>query len=377
MTALATAPVKAPIPNTTRRDLPSLTGMRWAAALLVFGTHVRIFGYFGGEAAKTVQTALSPGSTGVSFFFILSGFVLAWTARQRDTAPAFWRRRLARIYPLHLATIAVALVLAWTILPAARPSFLTFLANLFLVQSWSADHAVYQSLNTVSWSLACEAFFYALFPALLWGLRKFAVRGTAVIAALCIAVVIALPILFGESSVSAPLDFLPLARLPEFLLGMALGRLLAMRPDRGPGALPALAVLVAGYFLTDNVPHQYRYAACTVVGFAMLIYAGASADLRERLSLWRHPAMVRLGEISYAFYMVHLLVMRCAECVVGPQPQLDPVPATVLSITAFGLALAAAWAFHTFVEIPGQQIVLGRRKLRWPRQAVARRELAR
>jgi peptidoglycan/LPS O-acetylase OafA/YrhL len=342
--------------------------MRWAAALLVFGTHVRILGYFGGDAAKTVQTTLGPGTTGVSFFFILSGFVLAWTARPNDPAPSFWRRRIARIYPLHLATIAVILLLAWTVLPSARPNPFTFFANLFLVQSWSGDQNIYQSMNTVSWSLACEAFFYALFPLLWWGLRRLQVRGTVAATILCVLVVIALPVLFGEQSFGAPLDFLPLARLPEFILGMALGRLMQLRPGRGPGALPALGVLATGYFLTNSVPHQYRYAACTVVGFALLIYAGAASDLRERPSLWRLPLMVRLGEISYAFYMVHLLVMRAAESIVGSHPRLDTGPALTLSLTAFTVALAAAWLFHNVVELPGQQLILGRRRLPWARR---------
>lgn len=90
MTNLVLEPPRQEPATHLRRDLPSLTGMRWAAALLVFGTHVRIFGYFGGDAAHSVQTLLGPGSAGVSFFFILSGFVLTWTARPHDKATSFW-----------------------------------------------------------------------------------------------------------------------------------------------------------------------------------------------------------------------------------------------------------------------------------------------
>jgi peptidoglycan/LPS O-acetylase OafA/YrhL len=43
-------------------------------------------------------------ATGVSFFFVLSGFVLTWSARPDDIATGFWRRRIARIYPVHLVT---------------------------------------------------------------------------------------------------------------------------------------------------------------------------------------------------------------------------------------------------------------------------------
>lgn len=358
--AVETEPVPATPGPARPRDLPSLTGMRWAAALLVFGTHVRIVQYFGGGAAHTVQTALSPGSTGVSFFFVLSGFVLAWTARPQDRARSFWRRRFARVYPLHLATALGVLILAWTILPSARPSPSTLVANLLLVQSWSSDHVVSQSINTVSWSLACEAFFYLLFPLLYGLLRRCGARGSALLAAGCVLTVIALPIVFGEAIRGVPLDLLPLARLPEFVLGMALGRLVQLRPVPRLRMIPAGAVLVAGYFGTDNVPHPYRYAACTIVGFALLIVAGAGADLAGRRSIWRHPLMVRLGEVSFAFYMVHLVVMRVGATILGSHPRLDVWPATGVSVTMFVAALTLAWLCHTLIERPAQEILLGR-----------------
>ncbi|MFJ9753035.1 acyltransferase family protein [Streptomyces chartreusis] len=95
--------------------------MRWAAAFVVFVYHVRNFGYFGGESARIVDWAFGAGATGVSFFFILSGFVLAWSARPGERFWVFWRRRIARIYPVHLITAAIALALALTWVPRMRP----------------------------------------------------------------------------------------------------------------------------------------------------------------------------------------------------------------------------------------------------------------
>src|SRR6478672_5649678 len=50
--------------------LPSLTGLRWLAALLVFGLHIDLAGYFGGRSAPVVSRVFASGDTGVSFFFI-------------------------------------------------------------------------------------------------------------------------------------------------------------------------------------------------------------------------------------------------------------------------------------------------------------------
>jgi peptidoglycan/LPS O-acetylase OafA/YrhL len=119
--------------------------------------------------------AFTAGTTGVSFFFVLSGFVLAWSARPSDTATGFWRRRIARVYPVHLATALTALLLGATALPDMWPtSGGQLAANLALIHSWWP--AWWQTLHPVSWSLACEAFFYAIFPALNWYLRRASTR---------------------------------------------------------------------------------------------------------------------------------------------------------------------------------------------------------
>jgi peptidoglycan/LPS O-acetylase OafA/YrhL len=76
--------------------------------------------------------------------------------------------------------------------------------------------------------------------------------------------------------------------------------------------------------------------------------------------------MVRLGEISYAFYMIHLLVMRAGSKLIGAHPLLDVGAGTTLSLTTLAVAVAAAWLLHTAVELPGQQLLLGRRRLRLP-----------
>jgi peptidoglycan/LPS O-acetylase OafA/YrhL len=76
--------------------------------------------------------------------------------------------------------------------------------------------------------------------------------------------------------------------------------------------------------------------------------------------------MVRLGEISYAFYMVHLIVMRVAEVWVGDVPKFSMGPAILLSAATFAVALALAWLAHTAIEVPGQQLMLGKRSPRVP-----------
>ena len=83
----------APARKLTSR-LPSLTGMRFFAALMVFAFHAIVLNPFTSEGAQTVTNTVFGGGgfTGVTFFFILSGFVLTCAVRPRDSAPRFWRR---------------------------------------------------------------------------------------------------------------------------------------------------------------------------------------------------------------------------------------------------------------------------------------------
>ncbi|MCW7945106.1 macrolide O-acyltransferase [Streptomyces hygroscopicus] len=342
-------------------QLPSLTGMRWMAAFLVFVYHVRNFGYFGGEGGRLVDWAFGAGSAGVSFFFILSGFVLAWTAREGDSARVFWLRRLARVYPVHLVTALLALTLSLTLVPALSPSGTSeTLANLLLVSSWKRDW--WQALNPVSWSLTCEAFFYATFPALYAALRRIGPRSLTAVAVVSGALVIVLPWANIHYAPDWILASFPAARLPEFVLGAALGRLVRLGAWRGPGLDVSLALTVVGYFLTRQLPGAYGPAACTIVGLGLLIPAAAVADLRGLPSFWRRRRLVVLGEWSFAFYMIHILVMRVAERLFVSRPHLPALQALPSAAAVFLVSLGLAWALYTAVEQPARRVLLGSRR---------------
>jgi peptidoglycan/LPS O-acetylase OafA/YrhL len=359
------ATAEPPPPSSTKNrpsTLPSLTGLRWSAALLVFLYHVSVVQYFGGKSASLVNWAFDAGNTGVSFFFVLSGFVLAWSTPQTSRATQFWRKRFARIYPLHLTTALLALLLAFTLAPGTKPDFAQLATNLSLTQSWIPNVSFYQSMNPVSWSLACEAFFYFLFPFLIGPLRRLESRGNAIIITACIAFEFLIPMLTNHlHPVGGPgflLYFFPLVRLPEFLLGMALAQVVAADRWRGPGVAMSLAITMFGYFLTARVHLDYRYEACTAIGIMCLIAAVAIADVRGEPSPWRTPRAVKLGELSFAFYMIHLLVMRTGEYVFRPHPQEGWLFGSAATIASFTISLTAAWILHNHIEKPTRKLLL-------------------
>ncbi|WP_327691975.1 MULTISPECIES: acyltransferase [unclassified Streptomyces] len=356
----ATATTESPSPAAAP-SLPSLTGLRWVAALLVFGLHVNNFRYFDGTAGRTVNWAFGAGATGVSFFFVLSGFVLTWSARPGDRAPAFWRRRIARILPVHLVTAAIALLMAYTLAHQTKPTLRQGLANVLLVHSWWRPW--WQTLDPVSWSLACEAFFYAAFPLLALLLRRIGGRGAAALAGASVLGVLALAWVDTHHLLGQPIDSLPAARLPEFVLGAAVARLVLLDRWRGPGLEASLALAIIGYFLVPQVTAGYPATTCTVIGFALLIPAAAVADLRGLPSLWRHRRLVRLGELSFAFYMVHLLVLRAGTNVLGVKPRYGVTEGLAVTAVAFTVSLGLSWILYEAVERPARRLLLrGRRR---------------
>lgn len=368
-TASGTSWAPAPTATTAERaptsplpSLPSLTGLRWVAAVLVFGLHVSNFRYFGGAGGRIVDWGFGAGANGVSFFFVLSGFVLMWSARPRDRALAFWRRRFARVYPLHLVTAAIALLMGFTLSHQMKPTVHEALANVLLTHSWWRPW--WQTLDPVSWSLACEAFFYAVFPLLALGLRRLDARGLTAVAGLSVLAVMTLAWSDAHHWLSQPVYSFPAARLPEFVLGAAVARLVYLGRWHGPGLEASLALTLIGYFLVPQVTPGYSATTCTIIGFALLIPAAAVADLRGLPSLWRHKRLVRLGELSFAFYMIHLLVLRAGVTLLGKSPRFGVPAALTVTAVAFTVALALAWVLYEGVERPARQLLLRRRSVR-------------
>lgn len=342
-------------------QLPSLTAMRWAAAFVVFAYHVSLAAYFGGQGDKIMRWAFGAGAAGVSFFFILSGFVLSWSVRENDRAWRFWRRRAARVYPVHLVTAALALLLAFTLAPGMRPHGAPeAIANVALVSAWKPEW--WQTLNPVSWSLTCEAFFYAVFPALYALLRRLGPRALTAVTATAVVAVIAWPWANLHYPLGWWLPHLPLTRLPEFVLGAAAARLVKLGAWRGPGLEASLALTLTGYFLIGQLPGPYGIAACTVIGLTCLISAAARADLEAVPSLWRRRWLLRLGEWSYAFYMIHILVMRTGEQLFGARPHLSLGAGLAATSAALLISLTLSWALYQWVEQPGRRLLLRPRR---------------
>jgi peptidoglycan/LPS O-acetylase OafA/YrhL len=334
--------------------LPSLTGLRFVAAAAVFGCHAML-SLPDSTARNGLSHVFAQGFVGVSFFFVLSGFILAWTHRPDDTAARFYRRRAARVLPAYWVALSFAVTVdaafgwgqtIWEILPSVPA-----------LQALFPDERVIFAGNTVGWSLSAEVFFYAMFPLLLIVMRsRPARRALLAVALLAIGVMpTVLPGSDGSTHGYWVIYVLPLQRLAEFILGIGLAQ--AMRAGRRmPIRLPAaLALAAVAYLAVDVAPVSFSYVAVTVVPLLILIGAAAQSDLDRAPSLLRHPVLIRLGEWSYSFYLVHLVVLRLVLELArraGLPVTDDLAVAAVVVAACLPLSIAAAAALHRAVERP-------------------------
>ncbi|WP_280863912.1 acyltransferase family protein [Falsiroseomonas frigidaquae] len=318
-----------PHPNNKRpaEPLPALTSLRFLAALAVVLFHVPYV-----LPASVGLVPLGQGALGVSFFFVLSGFILRHAHAPEDFRPLpFYRRRAARVLPLHYATL---LVWIWLFFASWGNSLVekinSGVANFLAIHALFSGHLFTLGYNAVSWSISVEIIFYALFPLLLAGRR-----------ALHLFIACALVVVLMPPGVAVALDqaftsffhFHPAARLLEFSAGMALHALWRhLRPTEGVatvvqlGAILLLLVLVPA---SAGLPAHLRNLVL-LAPFGLLILGFAwHGPLTRLLS---RPLSVLLGEASFALYMTHHMLFRL----------LDPWLAGLGAAVALPVAVAAA-----------------------------------
>ncbi|WP_255771713.1 acyltransferase family protein [Pseudarthrobacter sulfonivorans] len=323
-------------PTLLPRDLPTLTSLRAFAALLVFIYHLEAAGVINFPPARL-------GYTGVAFFFVLSGFVLAWGYRPDFSTSRFYLRRVARVYPSHIAMWLVVLLLPN---PNGSHGPLAAILNLLLLQAWppSLDYAF--SLNGVAWSLSCEIGFYAAFPLIVRFLGRLNVRAMWIVAFGAFAISSVFVIASSGESASAAVAALhyvnPIIRLPEFMLGVVAA--LAIRSGWRPRWVTGLGVIFlasGGFLFAHDYPSVNVWAT---LFYLVLIIGFVLTDIHRPMPFMQLRALIYAGKVSFCFYLAHQIVILQIEALkLG-------AGATVLA--SLGASCLLASVLHHVVEIP-------------------------
>jgi peptidoglycan/LPS O-acetylase OafA/YrhL len=300
------------------RRLDSLTAVRFFAAIYVVLFH------FSGRVIP-FWNHIGSGYLGVDLFFVLSGFILMYNYADKATSQITFYRlflsaRIARIYPAFILAfiLAAPAVISFALsrhspAEAWAKTAVAGVATLSLVHAWFPRLASFW--NFPSWSVSGEMFFYLCFPLLAVWLKRFDERRSLLLALAC---VLPAPGLLafaiakaGLPSLNVPqstLEFIPILRLSQFVMGMAVGRIFLLRQHRPRlgliwGILATLLAACTAVFMRA-IPHFPGIFLSTPV-FALLIYALARC---ERPSIKVEPyalgGLVLLGDASYSIYIL-------------------------------------------------------------------------
>lgn len=283
--------------------LDSLTGIRFFAAL-----HV-VFYHFAPKTAgfesfpEPLQRFILAGPSSVGLFFVLSGFIMSYNYAGRPVKKAqFWSARFARIYPLYLLGFVLFSPFAWLKYRSSPPHLIVAAAlALLLLQAWTT---MATNWNAPGWSLSAEAMFYLLFPLAIPPIARLSRRAILWCAVILAAGCLVAPIAYTAGYI--PYDvwhgwlmYNPLLWLPAFLIGILAERS-GIRIGNRAGWAAALFIVVL-CAICPRPDQELLSHGALYLPFAILICSlGASNGILSA------PALVLLGEASYALYILHM-----------------------------------------------------------------------
>lgn len=325
-----------------------LTSLRFLFALMVFAAHCYVidpcFSHF----------LYKEGFVGVNFFFILSGFIIAYNYQRRfqqETVSRreFWVARFARIYPLHIATLFLSLLTGGYLLAMNWDTVLKFLLQLFLLHPFVPQMDYFFSFNSPSWSLGCEQLFYFLFPFLV--LRLSSSRRLFWLLLVAGIFLIGGMTLTPEENIRAYWYVNPLTCLPDFLVGMLLFNLYDQKARNWSRQkatwieIGAVALFIVSYYAASAglLPKVYRYSVYYWLPVSCIIYVFAvnRGAISRFLS---NKYLVIGGDISYAMYLLHLFLIDFYKKSGLSYPPLVVIP--VLLLLTIGFSLLSFYYFE-------------------------------
>jgi peptidoglycan/LPS O-acetylase OafA/YrhL len=362
------------------RKMDALTSLRFFAAIGIVIEHTKDAFH----STAWINSAI-PFDYGVSFFFVLSGFILSYNYREFGNVMVsrqFYVARLARIWPLHVVAFLINMALIPTSIRFVGGDTTHWiritLANLLLVQAWLPKVGYFFSLNAVSWSVSTEMFFYLMFPLLRnnWS-KTWHWKTLLVLFISCSILTIATARNLPPIDLHAPMRISsagiayisPFTRITEFLLGMIFGGIFIRYQNAVSGNVWVWTVIelasimlipffqvytsefpsvIAGHDLSASAWGGFAVHSGGAPAFAVITLVMAFGRGLISRALCLRP-LVLLGEVSFALYLVH-------QSLIGyfylNRPRFEGIPDSVLCGGYWVFTIAASFALWVFVEKP-------------------------
>ena len=297
--------------------IKSLSSLRFTFILFIFLHHC--CGYAGG------------GSMGVAFFFVLGGFCMALGYKEKVLRDNFkygqyLTRRLIKFYPLHwLCLFAVIILASITSIPVTGGGrFPSFLLNLSLLHSWVPIKEVYFSYNSVSWYLANTIFFAVMFPFIFKWILRATNNGRICFATILAIAYIATVLLIPSEEWHAILYISPYIRLTDFVFGIYLALAYNLIKETQwsqktfkNGTINMLLIVLSIALLVVESVILGNYQLVAPFYWPLLAIVILTATLSNQsgglFAVLENKWLVRLGDSSFTFFMIHTIVLKFAK----------------------------------------------------------------
>jgi len=372
---------------TRRGEVRALTGLRLFAAAWVVLFH---FEFTPGDVfvrgASYARPIVGVGSLGVDLFYVLSGFVIAFTYLDRMGprlgGRASWRfiwARVSRVWPVF--AVVTNLFGLWLLAKLTfgdgdiafqkiQPelSFSSWLRQMFMVQMWTQPYFDGSSWVGPAWSISAEWVAYTLFPLTALVYYRLGRLPGPLLAALAVLAVTPVAVISGVTGN----PYFPYSWLVRIGVGFTSGVLVYLavrhvpltdRVRRGAAWLTVLvlAAILAGLFVGDSMIGMYEgdgeHGGMVMVLFPVLVGALALSVGRGPARVLSYDWAVHGGRISYSLYLVHIPVFEVIWTlmiryrVIGP----DSPGGVALAFAGLVAAFVAAHLLWRFVEEPARQ----------------------
>lgn len=286
--------------------MPQLTFTRFIAAILIVLFH------FGRNTAPFNNPTISPliglAPAGVSYFFLLSGFILSsvyYKNTEDLNRKQYYLKRFVRIYPVYL--LALLILISFLFLTNQFIDFKAVFLQIFLLQAWFPNFI--QTLNIPSWSLSVEIFFYLLFPFLIANLKQIRKKWLLILISLSFWFLSLVIYYYGLNSGLAInfFNYNPLLHLNSFVLGIVSYLLFKeLKPISTAQSLiytffPLIFIAVLLFFHTPIL--HYNNNGLLAPLFAIFLF-GLASDKSFLSKFLSFKPLIVLREISYSIYIL-------------------------------------------------------------------------
>ena len=343
----------------------SLTSLRMFAALGVFVSHLGILSQSSIPQFNIASKYFFNGYVGVTFFYILSGFIINYSFSKHMAEGKFSNKdfiiyRLARLFPVHIVSLLFVLFLFGYTKNFDSTNKEALLYNTLLLQSFIPSSDYYFSFNPVSWSISCEIFFYLSFCILV----KFK---SIALSCILLLVTIVNSYLLIKPPMNLSLHWLfyinPFFRLGDFIIGMLICRWFLNSMLKPSFSLCSLMEILSVLFLSAtvyvatnhvsymNVKYDLFYIPCMAMMVISFAFNGGLIS-----NILSNKVMVLLGEASFSFYMFHWMIISKAVEVFNPDRN-NVFEVLLYILLCLSLAIAISIISFKLIEMPANKFI--------------------